>query len=151
MVRRMTHLIFYEKPGCAGNARQRALLQAAGHTLERRDLLSHPWTRAELLAFLGPLPVLQWFNRAAPRLKHGQIDPERLDRDAALQLLQAEPLLIRRPLLQRAGDGARMVGFEADALRRFVGLDAQAAAGATLEGCAAPREHCAPASPQDTR
>lgn len=29
----MAHLVFYEKPGCAGNARQKALLRAAGHTL----------------------------------------------------------------------------------------------------------------------
>lgn len=31
----MTHLVFFEKPGCGGHARQRALLAAAGHTLER--------------------------------------------------------------------------------------------------------------------
>ena len=34
----MTHLIFYEKPGRAGNARQRAILEESGHTLDRRDL-----------------------------------------------------------------------------------------------------------------
>ena len=27
----MAHLRFYGKPGCGGNARQRALLEAAGH------------------------------------------------------------------------------------------------------------------------
>ena len=30
----MTHLTFYEKPGCAGNARQRALLRAAADDKE---------------------------------------------------------------------------------------------------------------------
>ena len=55
----MAHLRFYEKPGCGGNARQRALLEAAGHTLERRDLLAEPWTGERLLQFLAPLPVAQ--------------------------------------------------------------------------------------------
>ncbi len=36
--RSMAHIIFYEKPRCLGNARQRALLEAAGHDLDVRDL-----------------------------------------------------------------------------------------------------------------
>lgn len=46
--------------------RQRAALEAAGHTLERRNLLTAHWTPDNLLAFLAPLPVADWFNRAAP-------------------------------------------------------------------------------------
>ena len=134
----MTHLRFYEKPGCGGNARQRALLEAAGHTLERRDLLAEPWTRERLLQFLAPLPVPQWFNRAAPRVKSGEIVPERLDAETALAALLAQPLLIRRPLLERA-DGARLVGFDTAEVERFVGLSAPAGTPASLEGCAAAR------------
>jgi nitrogenase-associated protein len=92
----MTALLFFEKPGCGGNARQKAALLAAGHTLQVRSLLAEPWTRERLLAFLAPLPVAQWFNRAAPRVKNGEVQPEALDADAALALLLAEPLLIRR-------------------------------------------------------
>lgn len=134
----MTQITFYEKPGCAGNARQRALLQAAGHTLVPRDLLAEPWTRERLLAFLAPLPVPQWFNRAAPRVKRGEIDPDRIDREAALAALLAEPLLIRRPLMERA-DGMRLVGFDTEAVDRFVGLAAPAALPSSMEGCAAAR------------
>ncbi|WP_367200051.1 hypothetical protein [Aquabacterium sp.] len=61
----MTHIIFYEKPGCGGNVRQRAMLEAAGHTLERRSLLDESWTAASLMAFLSSLPVARWFNGAA--------------------------------------------------------------------------------------
>jgi nitrogenase-associated protein len=75
----MSHLVFFEKPGCGGNARQRATLEAAGHTLERRNLLTAHWTPEALLAFLAPLPVPQWFNRAAPRIKSGEVVPEALD------------------------------------------------------------------------
>ena len=77
----MTHLIFFEKPGCGGNARQRAALEAAGHTLERRNLLTTHWSRDSLLDFLAPLPVADWFNRSAPRIKSGEVNPDTLDED----------------------------------------------------------------------
>lgn len=141
----MTHLVFFEKPGCGGNARQRTLLEAAGHTLERRNLLTEPWTPERLLEFLAPLPVAQWFNRAAPRVKSGEIVPEQLGADAALALLLAEPLLIRRPLMQRTDDGTRLVGFDTAEVERFVGAGSGAGnVPASLEGCAAvaPRAAC---------
>lgn len=137
----MTHITFYEKPGCAGNARQRALLQAAGHTLTARSLMDEAWTSERLLPFLAPLPVAAWFNRAAPRVKTGEIDPDRIGPDAALALLLAEPLLIRRPLMQRS-DGACLVGFDSAAVQAFVGLGELPPA---LEGCAAAVAPCRPA------
>jgi nitrogenase-associated protein len=145
----MTHIVFYEKPGCGGNARQRAALEAAGHTLERRDLLGTPWTPAALLDFLSPLPVPDWFNRAAPRVKSGEIQPEMLDADQALALLLAEPLLIRRPLMRRPDTGSRLVGFDTAQVQAWVGLAPTGTARASLEGCAHPGESCAtpPATP----
>lgn len=153
-------LTFWEKPGCGGNARQRALLEAAGHRLERRSLLSEAWSREALLAFLAPLPVAQWFNRAAPRVKSGEVQPEALSAEAALALLLAEPLLIRRPLMQRHDDGSRHVGFETAAVEAWIGLrpgvatvpatDGPPAAArplpVSLEGCAAPADDRAAAA-----
>lgn len=139
----MTHLVFFEKPGCGGNARQRAALEAAGHTLVRRNLLTAPWTPDSLLAFLAPLPVPDWFNRAAPRVKSGEVQPDALDAEAALALLLQEPLLIRRPLMQRSDDNSRHVGFETAAVDAWVGLGTNPASAKTLEGCASPTEHCA--------
>lgn len=131
----MTQLVFFEKPGCGGNARQRALLQGAGHTLERRNLLTAHWTRERLLDFFAPLPVALWFNRAAPRVKSGEIVPGQLDAEAALALLLAEPLLIRRPLMQRLDSGARLVGFDTAEVERFVGLGGVGTTPASLETC----------------
>jgi nitrogenase-associated protein len=134
----MARIIFYEKPDCAGNAKQRRRLEAAGHELTRRDLLSTPWTAELLLPFLAPLPVGQWFNRAAPRVKEGVINPDGLGRDEALALLLAEPLLIRRPLMERE-DGARMVGFDVAEVDGFVGLGKSSSAEpSSLEGCVKP-------------
>jgi nitrogenase-associated protein len=132
----MTRIVFFEKPGCGGNARQRHALLAAGHTLERRNLLTAHWTRESLLAFLGTLPVAAWFNRAAPRIKSGEVLPEALDVDRAMELLLADPLLIRRPLMQREDNQSRHVGFDTAAVHAWVGLG---------EGCALPSEHCATA------
>jgi nitrogenase-associated protein len=139
----MTHIVFFEKPGCGGNARQRAALEAAGHTLERRNLLTAPWTTESLLAFLKPLPVSDWFNRAAPRVKSREIQPEALDKDAALALLLNEPLLIRRPLMQRSDNESRHVGFDTVAVDAWVGLGTNPASTSTGEGCASPTERCA--------
>jgi nitrogenase-associated protein len=139
----MTHIVFYEKPGCGGNARQRAALIAAGHTLEQRNLLTAHWTTESLLTFLAPLPVADWFNRAAPRVKSGEVQPDTLDRDAALALLLSEPLLIRRPLMQRSDNGTRHVGFDTAAVDAWVGLGTNPASPRTLEGCASPHERCA--------
>lgn len=138
----MTHILFYEKPGCGGNARQRSALEAAGHTLERRNLLTAHWTADALLAFLAPLPVADWFNRAAPRVKSGEVLPERLDRAAALQLLLQEPLLIRRPLMQRSDNQSCHVGFDTAAVHAWVGLTTPAVA-TPLEGCTSASLRCA--------
>lgn len=144
----MTHIFFFEKPGCSGNARQRAALEAAGHTLDLHNLLTEPWTAPSLRPFLAPLPVADWFNRAAPRVKRGEVVPEALDAESALALLLAEPLLIRRPLMQRADTGRRHVGFDTAAVAAWVGLGTPPATPQrrSLEGCAAPVEHC-PAPP----
>lgn len=139
----MTHVTFYEKPGCGGNAKQKALLAAAGHTVEVRNLLRWAWTPKTLLAFLGPLQVPDWFNRAAPDVKSGRVVPERLDAEDALARLLAEPLLIRRPLMEV--DSVRMVGFDVDRVHAWIGLSPQTVAGASgpMEGCAAAMGACA--------
>jgi nitrogenase-associated protein len=134
----MTHIVFFEKPGCANNTRQKAWLAQAGHEIEAKSLLTHPWTPGELLSYLEVLPVAQWFNRAAPRVKSGEVVPEALDREAALALLLAEPLLIRRPLILAAG--RRGVGFEVAAIHAWLGLpesvvQALTAAQVPVEAC----------------
>jgi nitrogenase-associated protein len=137
----MAHITFFEKPGCGGNAKQKALLRAARHTLDVRDLLTWPWTAEALLAFLAPLPVAEWFNPAAPRIKSGDVNPAALGAEAAMDLLLAEPILIRRPLMALGEE--RLVGFNADKVHAWVGLGPNAPApGTPLEGCAAATGSC---------
>jgi nitrogenase-associated protein len=126
----MRHVIFFEKPGCAANARQKAALSAAGHRVEARNLLAHPWSGEELLRFFAALPVAQWFNRSAPKVKSGEVVPEAMDAATALSLMCRDRLLIRRPLMQVGHE--RMVGFDSTAVDQWIGL---APGGAVEEAC----------------
>lgn len=128
----MAHVIFYAKPGCKGNARQMQVLRSAGHEVEVRDLLAEAWTKPALLSFFGDRPAAEWLNRSAERVKSGEIIPERLSPAQAMALLLADPALIRRPLIEVAGE--RSAGWEAERLEAWIGLGSAMSPG--KEGCA---------------
>lgn len=115
-----TIVIFYEKPGCGNNARQKQWLRASGHTVIAYNLLTEAWTAKRLRAFFGTLPVAEWFNRAAPRIKSGQLRPQDQDEIGALALMLADPILIRRPLIEAAG--SCKCGFDPDIIDAWIGL-----------------------------
>ncbi len=145
----MAHIVFWEKPGCAGNARQKALLIASGHTLDVRNLLAEPWDAVRLRSFLASRPVAEWFNMSSPRVKSGEVKPEALTEDEALTLMLAEPLLIRRPLLE--ADGRREAGFDPARVAAWVGLKETAVPvtdKCVREAAAARGEHLPPCEPQ---
>lgn len=129
----MAIVVFYEKPGCINNTRQKKWLRESGHEVIEKNLLTHGWEASELKQFFADLPVSQWFNTSAPRVKSGEIEPTKLDADSAVALMQAEPLLIRRPLMQVNED--RMVGFDQVAVDHWIGL-AQRTQTVNLEVCA---------------
>lgn len=116
----MATVIFYEKPGCASNARQKALLANAGHHVVARNLLSEPWTVDRLGEFLKGKAVTEWLNLNSPRVKSGEIDPGSLDEATALQMMLKDPLLIRRPLIQV--DGQHEIGFDPQRIHAWIGL-----------------------------
>lgn len=116
----MARVIFYEKPGCESNARQKALLRASGHEVEARNLLTEPWTPSSLRPYFGAKPLKEWFNQAAPRIKSGELNPDSLNPQEALVMMILDPLLIRRPLM-RVGDHCE-AGFDAAAVSNWIGL-----------------------------
>jgi nitrogenase-associated protein len=116
----MATIIFYEKPSCTNNSRQKVLLAAAGHTVWAKNLLTEAWTRERLMMFFGNRPVALWFNRAAPRVKSSEIDPENIEAEHAISMMLADPLLIRRPLIE--ADGRYEVGFEHEVIDAWLGL-----------------------------
>lgn len=116
----MAKIIFWEKPGCRGNSRQKEILRASGHQLEVRDLLSESWTESSLASFFGERPVADWFNISNPRVKSGELKPGDISAETALKMMVAEPLLICRPLLQVGNE--RLAGFDVKQVHNWVGL-----------------------------
>ena len=136
----MATVHFYEKPGCLNNTKQKRLLAEAGHVLIVHDLLRQPWAedRDKLRSFLGAMPVADWFNRAAPAVKSGQVVPELLDETQAIELMIADPLLIRRPLLEV--DGRRRAGFDPETIAAWLAVST---GGDDLETCPKQHQHTA--------
>ncbi|MBE9226173.1 hypothetical protein IQ264_12130 [Phormidium sp. LEGE 05292] len=129
----MFTVIFYEKPGCTNNKKQKALLLEAGHQVQPENLLTTTWTKEKLRPFFGDLPVREWFNYSAPRVKSGDVNPEFLDENTALELMMADPLLIRRPLIQ-VGD-VLTVGFNLEKINAWIGLKPEVPVNQDLETC----------------
>ncbi len=132
----MATVIFYEKPGCGNNTKQKVWLAASGHTVLAKNLLIEKWTAERLRAFFGEMPVAQWFNMAAPRIKSGEVDPAAFDAETALAMMLQDPLLIRRPLMEV--DGQCRAGFDPDAVHTWIGLNDAKPAG-DIEAC--PKSH----------
>ena len=116
----MATIIFYEKPGCVNNTKQKSILHAAGYAVKARNLLTQSWSPETLYQFLKDRPLWEWFNRTAPQIRDGEILPEKLDEQTALELMVKYPILIRRPLIQ-IGDRCT-VGFDLVKLNAWLNL-----------------------------
>ncbi|AHY57039.1 nitrogenase-associated protein [Bradyrhizobium huanghuaihaiense] len=125
----MATIIFYQKPGCATNARQIQALKSAGHDVVVQDILKEPWHADELRSFFRNMPVGSWFNRAAPRVKSGEVNLDSIDAASALALMVSDPLLIRRPLIDL--DGIRCAGLDREPALSLLGHQTQE----HLQGC----------------
>jgi nitrogenase-associated protein len=124
-------VVFYQKPGCGTNARQKRALESAGHIVIAKSLLAEPWTAERLRGFFGSTAVASWFNPAAPRVKSGEIDPEAVDATTALALMLDDPILVRRPLVET--DGEKCAGFDREPVVSLLGKQAGPV---DLQGCA---------------
>jgi len=119
----MKIVIFYEKPGCATNAKQKKSLRDAGCMVFERNLLNHGMSVEELFSFFEKMPVSQWFNLDAPQIKKGEIDPNTISKDAAMQYLLKEPILIKRPLILIKSQ--RISGFDQNHIEELLQIDLQ--------------------------
>ncbi|MCF7975044.1 MAG: nitrogenase-associated protein [Phycisphaerae bacterium] len=116
----MAIITFYGKPNCVNNRKQRDRLIAAGHTVIVRDILQFPWTADLLHSFLKSRPFDAWFNRNAPAITSGWIEPEVLTDTEALNTMLELPILINRPLLEF--DEYKLCGFDIEELDALIGL-----------------------------
>ena len=109
---------FYEKPGCVNNTKQKQILEDIGHTVTSYSLLTQTWTTETLRPYFGNMPVSEWFNMAAPRIKSGEIDPNNYNEHTALTVMLTDPLLIRRPLICVGNN--KVCGFNNDLVKSLI-------------------------------
>jgi len=93
-------VVFYEKKGCGGNARQKELLKKAGVEFEVKDILNTIWTKELLEGFFEGLSVENIFNMSALKIKNNALDIAVLSKEEFIELMLKEPILIKRPLLR---------------------------------------------------
>lgn len=116
----MADIVFYGKPNCINNKKQKALLEAAGHDVVDRDILSQNWQPEQLKSFFGQAPVAEWFNMTAPAVKSGTVLVDKMSSQEALEAMVSDPLLIRRPLMEVQGQ--KVCGFRYEELDAMIGL-----------------------------
>ncbi|MGF6312997.1 nitrogenase-associated protein [Bradyrhizobium sp. i1.8.4] len=92
-----------------------------------KDILTEPCSPAELRRFFCEL--VSWFNRAAPRIKSVEVNPDTMDAARALALMAGDPLLLRRPSINI--DRAGCAGFDHEPALSLLGRKTQA----DLERC----------------
>ncbi len=115
----MANIIFYEKPGCINGEKQKAILRAAGHSLNCRDILNFPWKREKLLAFVMGKNPAEMMNHTAPAIKSGEIVPKQLTFNEAVGMMLQNPILIKRPLVEV--NGMNIQGFMDVRLKPYLG------------------------------
>ena len=113
----MARVVFYEKPGCIANRRQKALLRRSGHALELRNLLERALTVDEESGLLDADVILKVLPDRDPDA--GPIAPLRPVRPLASTLAEAEGRAIQEALAAAQGNrsrAARMLGISRSVL-----------------------------------
>lgn len=119
-------MIFYEKTGCGGNARQKKLLEAEGISFEVRSMLDTQWCKESLSPFFEGLEKEEIINQFAPAIKNGELNIAKYNKDEIIEMMIKEPILIKRPLIEIGA--TKICGFDLEKINSILktNLDADA-------------------------
>lgn len=117
----MKIVIFYKKPGCVTNAKQKTRLRNAGCMVIERNILKHQMDKEDMSTFFEGKPIEKWFNPNAPLIVNEEVDVSKLSRDEALELLVSNPIMIKRPLL--IIKNKKMSGFDQEKIEELLDID----------------------------
>lgn len=95
----MMEVIFFEKPFCAGNAKQKKLLELYNINYLTKDILTYPWTKELLESFFKNIDKQEIYNPFAPQIKNKEIEVQNLSKEELIEQMVKTPILIKRPLL----------------------------------------------------
>lgn len=114
-------MVFYEKPGCSGNAKQKKLLSSENIKYEVRSILDTNWNKESLESFFEGLDTKDIINQFAPKVKSGEINISKITKDEIIELMIKEPILIKRPLIE-IGEN-KIVGFDMEKINSILKTD----------------------------
>jgi nitrogenase-associated protein len=114
-------IVFYEKPGCLGNKKQKELLKENGLELEVKSILDTKWDKKTLESFFIGLEKHEIVNESAPKIKKGEIDLNSITKEQLIYKMISDPILIKRPLII-AGE-SNICGFDIEKLNESLNLN----------------------------
>ncbi len=114
-------IVFYEKPGCLGNKKQKELLKENGLEFEVKSILDTKWDKKTLESFFIGLEKHEIVNETAPKIKKGEIDLNSITKEQLIYKMISDPILIKRPLII-VGD-SNICGFDIAKLNKFLNLN----------------------------
>lgn len=103
-------ILFYEKTGCIGNAKQKKLLSDYGIKFQTLSLLDTKWSFESLSDFFNGLTKDEMINPFAPSEELEKIDILSINKDDLVKYMIKNPILIKRPLIS-IGE-VKMCGFD---------------------------------------
>ncbi len=106
----MTPIIFYEKPGCVNNTKQKKRLVDCGFNVISTNLLETNFTKEQLLNFFEKKSIKDCINPNAPIVKNKELDVQNSSEEDLLALMIENPILIKRPLIAIGSN--KFCGFE---------------------------------------
>ena len=113
----MMPIIFYEKPGCVNNTKQKKRLIDFGFNVISTDLLKTNFSKEQLLNFFGEKSVKDCINPNAPIVKNHELDLEKTSEEDLLTLMISNPILIKRPLIAIGSN--KFCGFDLNKILDF--------------------------------
>ena len=111
----------WHNPRCSKSRAAKALLEERGSEYEERLYLETPPTAAELSAVLTALGIEPWelARMGEPVARELGLAGEPHDRGRWLELMAANPILIKRPILV-TGDGRAALGRPPEAIEALL-------------------------------
>ena len=86
---------------------------------DQRDFFKKPFSRQEIVKLLKGRPATEMFNPRSPAVKKLDREPELYSDDELIDLMAAEPRLVRRPVVKI--DGKAHFSADAKKLQELLG------------------------------
>jgi Spx/MgsR family transcriptional regulator len=108
---------FLQKPSCTTCRKAKAFLEKRKAVLDLRDLGKDRLSVEELDELIGKRDHRMFLNTRNELYRTRKMGQNPPSRDETLQLMAAEPNLIRRPVVRRGSD--IVLGYDEEALKRI--------------------------------